>query len=273
MPKKMRWQLAEYLGIIGTSATTYYLLGTGVTKLSDNPSPKVDKKAYINDVNASAEITGYENSFAVAFDKIISNTALNALEAVGDNQLTGDDAKFELVRADLNAPQLQVMTKVVTAAPDADGTITLTITAAGMDNSPLDVEVELVALTHTSQSLVAAAIRTALAADEDIAAFFTVGGTGASVVLTAKAAAADDATMAMEFADTDSTSATMGATEDTTPGALSTYVARQYQVAYEAGESGGDATEVMTGGGTFHQLGDLVLGKFNTGTKTFTADS
>lgn len=273
MAKKMRWQMLEYLGIIGASSTAYYLMGTGVTKLSDSPSPKVDKKAYIDATNASAEITGYENSFAVAFDKIVSNTAINALEAVGDQQLTGDDAKFELIRVDINNPQLQVITKVVTAAPSADGTITLTVTAAGMDNSPVAVEVELVALTHTTQTLVAAAIRTALAANADIAAFFTVGGTGASVVLTALAAAADDATMDLSFVDTDTTGATMGATADTTAGALNTYAARQYQVAYEAGESAGDALDVMTGGGTFHQIGDLVTGMYNTSTDTFTADS
>ena len=161
MAKKMRWQMLEYLGIIGESSTAYHLLGTGVTKLSDSPGAKVDKKAYINDMNTSAEITGYENSFAVAFDKIVSDTAINALEAVGDQQLTGDDAKFELVRVDLNDPDV----------------------------------------------------------------------------------------------------------------AENTYAARQYFVAYEAGDSGGDGLEVMTGGGTLHQIGDMVPGTYNTSTDTFTPDA
>lgn len=112
----------------------------------------------------------------------------------------------------------QVETKSVTGAPSGDGTITITVTAAAMDNSPKDVEVELVALTHTTTALTAAAIRAALTADEDVGGFFTVGGTDAAVVLTAKTPAANDATMDIGFTDTDTTSATMGATADTTAG-------------------------------------------------------
>jgi hypothetical protein len=91
----------------------------------------------------------------------VSDTAINALEAVGDQQLTGDDAKFELIRVDINDPDV----------------------------------------------------------------------------------------------------------------AENTYAARQYFVAYEAGETSGDGLEVMSGSGTFHQIGDLVLGTYNTSADTFTPDA
>jgi len=111
----------------------------------------------------------------------------------------------------------QVETITCTAGESTGaGNITMTITAAGMTNSPKDVVVP-VALSDGVND-VGLALRTALAADEDVSAFFDVSGADASAILTAKTPAANDATLAFGFVDTDSTGVTFGASADTTAG-------------------------------------------------------
>ncbi len=105
-----------------------------------------------------------------------------------------------------------------TGAPSSDGTITIGVTAAGMTGSPLSIEVELVAATHTTVTLVADAVVAALEANVQFAAFFTVDNTAGKIVITAITPAADDATMALAFTDTDTTGTTFGSSTQETAG-------------------------------------------------------
>lgn len=111
----------------------------------------------------------------------------------------------------------QVETIAVTAGATAAGTLVFTVTAAGMSNSPKAVNVDVTTDDNTAAE-VAGKIRTALAADSDVSAFLTVSGTVANIVLTARAAAANDVTMAMALTDADSTGVTVGASTNTTAG-------------------------------------------------------
>lgn len=105
MPKIMRYQVADYLKVTpdGGSTATYYLMGTGFTKMDESPSPKINTDAYINDKNGSASVTGYENSFP--YDTQLMNgadaEAIMALVKVAHDQLTGADAEFDYIRVDL----------------------------------------------------------------------------------------------------------------------------------------------------------------------------
>lgn len=82
----------------------------------------------------------------------------------------------------------QVETATITAASGAtsSGTMTMVLTSAGMTGSPLNVPVALVTGTHTTAALIASAARTALSANAVVAARFSIGGTGADIVLTRK---------------------------------------------------------------------------------------
>jgi phage tail sheath gpL-like len=73
------------------------------------------------------------------------------------------------------------------------GNASVIITAAGMSGSPITVPVAVVAADDASA--VAGKIRTALGLNATIAAFFTISGATDKVILEAKAAAANDATM------------------------------------------------------------------------------
>jgi hypothetical protein len=99
----------------------------------------------------------------------------------------------------------------------AAGDVTMTVTAAGMDNSPKDVVVAIGATDYDIAD-VGALVRAALELDADVGAFFDVSGTGGIVILTAVTPAADDGTLDNTFVDTDTTGVTFGASVDTTPG-------------------------------------------------------
>jgi predicted phage tail component-like protein len=94
---------------------------------------------------------------------------------------------------------LQVETATVVGTITTAGNATVVVTASGMTGSPKTISVA-VALSDTA-TLVAGKIRTALSADSNVNAKFTVGGTGTTVILTAKTVAANDATLNISIAN------------------------------------------------------------------------
>lgn len=86
------------------------------------------------------------------------------------------------------AGSAQVLSNTIVAAGGctASGALTLVVRAIGMSGSPVSVPVALTTATHTTAALIAAAARTALAANAAVAAQFTVGGSGAEIMLTRK---------------------------------------------------------------------------------------
>ncbi|MHB1420103.1 MAG: hypothetical protein ACYCX4_11075 [Bacillota bacterium] len=92
-----------------------------------------------------------------------------------------------------NAGVKQIETATVVGTITTAGNATVIVTATGMTGSPKTLSVA-VALNDDA-STVASKIRTDLSGDVNVGAFFDVSGTGADVILTAKAVAANDATM------------------------------------------------------------------------------
>lgn len=84
------------------------------------------------------------------------------------------------------AGNAQVETATITAASGAtsSGTMTMVLTAAGLAGSPLNIAVPLVTGTHTTAALIATAARNALLSNAAVIASFSIGGTGADIVLT-----------------------------------------------------------------------------------------
>ena len=147
------------------------------------------------------------------------------------------DSKQTLVRAietSLSAKYLATVTVASAAGNVAAAAIEVTITSALLDGGAKAVDVS-VPVTANTTTLVATAIRAALAADSDVAAAFTVGGAGANVILTAKAAAANDGTLSIAISDAGSSTITMGASGNTTGGTAP--VAQVETVAVTAGAS------------------------------------
>ena len=89
----------------------------------------------------------------------------------------------------------QVETATVVATITQAGDAIFTVMAANSVNLAAGKAINVAVALNDTAILVAGKARTVLGADADVSAFFTVGGTGATVVLTAKTAAANDTTM------------------------------------------------------------------------------
>lgn len=118
---------------------------------------------------------------------------------------------------------LQVETATVSGSASASANVIVTVTAAGMTNSPKAINV---AVTNgDSAATVGGKIRTALAADVDVIALFTVGGSSTTVTLTRITSAANDATLNIAIdGTTNSTGVSNAASSaNTTAGVYGTY--------------------------------------------------
>ena len=169
-------------------------------------------------------------------------TASATLDADATINLPNDTLTSEHIGWLYRAYQTETNTVVAPAGITSSGNARAVVTAAGMTNSPKTVTVALTAAAHTTDVLIATAFRTALNADADVSAFFTVGGSGADITLTAKTAAANDATM--NFTIEDVTSA--GITDDVTSTNTVSGDTLTYVTAVGADDSGGAGSQQIT---------------------------
>jgi len=139
----------------------------------------------------------------------------------------------------------QVETAIcTTGAPTDPGTITVTVTAANMPNSPVAVALEVV--KEDTAAEVAEKVRIALAADSDVGAFFTVSGTGANVILSTVTPAAVDATLAIVVVDTDTTGVVFSASTDTSESGTSVAVSNMIYTTLKDSVSGTAEVHILT---------------------------
>jgi hypothetical protein len=114
----------------------------------------------------------------------------------------------------------QVETATVVGTITLTGDATVIVTAAGMSGSPITLSVGVI--NADTASMVATKIRAAFAANSVIQAFFTIGGTGAAIILTRTVAAANDATLNVSIDNGTCTGLTTAATSaNTTAGVAS----------------------------------------------------
>lgn len=147
-------------------------------------------------------------------DEVITDTiALNGVAEVEGIKAFKTVTRYDMpVRT--HAPVAQVETAVAVGTITQAGDATVTVTANGMGNSPKPITVP-VALNDVAADW-AEKVRDALAADADVSAMFSVGGSGANIVLTALTPATNDATLNIALADDTSVGITEDATSDNT---------------------------------------------------------
>lgn len=185
----------------------------------------------------------------VSFEALLVGSASDLVIDVSDLDSTGTTA--------FTAGTAQVETATVVAASGitGNGNAAVVVTAADVTGSPVTVPVALTTTEHTTAALIAEAIRTALAANDAIAAVYTVGGTSATVTLTRIASAtytiqgvstpvypANDSTLNISIDNDTCTGITTAATSaNTTSGVATAGV-------YVPGLTGNDAFGTATGG-------------------------
>ncbi len=102
MKNIMRYQVADYINITpGETTETYTLMGTGFTKVNEDPGAKTKSKTYINEKSATTMLTSYESKFAYDMDMIKDEAAAMFLYNVGRDRKTGEDAMTDFIRVDL----------------------------------------------------------------------------------------------------------------------------------------------------------------------------
>jgi hypothetical protein len=151
---------------------------------ADDPSMFINFATFFNTTTGAVRAETHDSSI----------TASGTL-AAGD--LAGHEVNVEfLTRAPASLggrPQVDTATVAGTIGSTGGGNATVIVTAAGMAGSPITVSVA-VANSDTA-TMVAVKVRAALAANATIAAFFTIGGTGTTVVLTRTVSAAYDSSI------------------------------------------------------------------------------
>lgn len=102
--KVTRNLIREYYGIPTGEAYTYHYVNAGFVKCDEENNPKVDKTAFVGDVNATCAVTGYENSWKYEAQYLKGDPVVDDLAAVAREQRIGSGCERMLVSVDMTAP-------------------------------------------------------------------------------------------------------------------------------------------------------------------------
>lgn len=201
----------------GIAVLTQVVAASSVTAGLANPDVPRALSIVSNKSNGAGNVKIYGTNYA---DEAIDETlALNGVTPRDGAKAFKTVTKVDLP-AQVNAPELQVETATAAGTVTTTGNAAVTVTSALFAE---DVVVAVPVVENDDAAAIALAIRTALAANAEITAHFTVSGADAAVILTAKAAAANDTTLNIAIDDGEGEGASAGVTTaatsaNTTPG-------------------------------------------------------
>lgn len=99
---KQRFGFADYLDVSVTSTPAFELMGAGFTKIDESPSAQTSSKRYVHNRSTTKSVTGYDDSFSFEGDLIESEKAVEFLQKIGEERLTGAKAESTYVRVNLD---------------------------------------------------------------------------------------------------------------------------------------------------------------------------
>lgn len=158
----------------------------------------------VSGITGNVKITGTNYADDVITETLAANGTTNAVGALAFKTIT----KVELP-VQVHAAVKQVETATAVGTVTTSGNAAVTVTSALFAEA---VVVAVPVVEDDDAAAIALAIRTALAADADIAEHFTVSGATDAIILTAKVAAANDATLNIAIADGTGEGASVGVT-------------------------------------------------------------
>lgn len=169
-------------------------------------------------VTIKGNVSGITGNVVITGTNILDDAITDTIALNGTGEVEGIKA-FKTV-TNINLPVrshtevAQVETATAAGTITGSGNASAVITAAGMTNSPKTISVAV--LENDVAADWAEKVRAVLAADEDVSAMFTVSGTGASVILTAKIPAANDTSLNIALDNDNCTGITTAATSANT---------------------------------------------------------
>jgi hypothetical protein len=148
-------------------------------------------------LTVKGNVSGITGNVAISGRNVHGQAISDTIALNGTTEVAGAKA-FETVDgidlpAETHTSTAQVETATAAGTITGSGNASVVVTAAGMTGSPKTKVVAV--LENDTAAAWAAKVRAALTADADIAALFTVGGSGASIILTRKTPAANDTTL------------------------------------------------------------------------------
>ena len=105
MPEvRQRHQVANYLNVGTAETPNFALMGTGFTRLDENPAAQTTSKRYVNDRSTSKRVSGYDWSAPFTTDMIIAEPAVAYIKGIGEMQKTGGECETDYVIVHLDEP-------------------------------------------------------------------------------------------------------------------------------------------------------------------------
>lgn len=196
------------------AATDLNATAQSITSGITNPAvPRnVKVKGNASGINNVVKVWGTDFAGAAISEEITPNGATAVAGALAFKTITKVDLPVE------DHPAAKQKTTSAVSAVTGAGTATLTVTAAALGD-PVDVDVVFAAGDVASTTTAATAIKNALNADPVVGAAFTVTSSTNSVIMEAKVAAPQDATINLEVNAAGDTGLVIGAiTVNTTAG-------------------------------------------------------
>lgn len=198
-----------------------------------------------NDMVFTAKRKGtYGDGITVAYVNPATPSAALSV-AVVDKAITVNLA------TDAGTVQVETATVIAAAGATSDGNLPVTVTSA-LFSPAVTVQVALVSATHTTATLIAAAVAAALNLDSTLTTFFIFTSSGADVIMTRRAAyaRANDATENVAWTLTLGITAVTNST-NTTPGVVAaiTSTAAQIKTAVDASTAAAALVTVANSGG------------------------
>ena len=156
-----------------------------MTLTNSRASVGLQSKFTPTNTNVSGSIQIGENNTFLQFNESNAIYSMQAFFGSASSAFTLDQsAGVTSAATTWVAGTAQVETATAAGTATSSGNVSVTVTAAGMTGSPKTIAVPI--LINDTASQWAAKVRTALAADADVSALFTVSGTTTSIVLTRK---------------------------------------------------------------------------------------
>lgn len=197
------WKEAEATAGDDDGIGTFKLDSTAQRITKNIPALSCARQLKVNSSKAGITTKVKISGTNILDENISEEVTLNGTTAVSTNKAFKSIKAIDLP-AQTNTPVKQVFTvKVSNAAGTASGTVTTTVTSANVTGSPKSVETEVV--KDDTKAQVATKIAKSLKDTEAISAVFDVTTNEDSIILTNKEFLANDSTLAVAIADTDTT--------------------------------------------------------------------
>ncbi|RFC46775.1 MAG: Peptidyl-prolyl cis-trans isomerase (rotamase) [Verrucomicrobia bacterium] len=199
---------------------------TGTFTLQDGSRPKISYQGQITrdsqPATLTTNLTGNHNDLTFATYEggpEVNNTTVRYVDpgAPSSPLAVSVSGRALTVTLGTGPGTAQVETAVVSGNVFANGLLNVTVTAAAVTGSPLSIPVSLTT-TQTTPDLIAAAIRSALAARAALTEAYTVAGSGTAITLTRKTLASNDTTLNISWGSSVAGVTALANSLNTTPG-------------------------------------------------------